>query len=709
MSKRTKQICRLDAFRGRSVNRRNFFILRRLLLILVFAGTLAGSVGCGRHSEDTVGETGQITTGAALDISSHKDSENIQHQLEVLARNAGQWRSTRDADVNKAYNKIYYMISDLDQNGRLEVMGHETLGEEEKEISLGCYEVDASGNGIVEVETAQLGNTFVDDFYCSEAYGLYTAYYDTETGEYHYVTAENFIDDIDADNDWIYGVEDTNYQKITALTLKQGKISKDVLAYQSLIKNEAKKKQYQCYRMDDSRKTEISQMEYSRENVGDAVYADCEKLMVRIPCFSFYHNLEEDTEEQMLHIMEKAYREFSMGYSLGKREMTVSGYKIMIPQYSTMQDVEKQERINRLIYDQVSQSLEHAYDLQDPKLDLDVSISIKYTGQDRVSLLLMASGFREGMAHSLCIGDTVNIDLEQECILSGESILPEQYREKVEEDIMSGVYQEILSGLGIKYHVSFQKQDIKIYQTKDRIGLVIPTDVGVDPYLIYEVDVIMDQYVAYPSSIPYPDVDWTAYRHTLRASEYQSLQEYMPVLLGKTDFIWISETISDDGQETTEEEEVSIYQFLERYCDELELGVQDYSLYRISISDVTQDGKPELVLHFGIYGGFYLILHREGEKFYGIDRAEREFEGLQENGVYLGSGGAYTSYFYQMRFQGGNFTETMIGQRDGKKYYIGDRKVNEKEFEKWEEDNIDEPVCWYTPEALQDGSEESGQ
>lgn len=675
-----------------------------ILLIGAAAGMLIGSVGCGRRQGDEIGDAGQITTGAALDISSHKDSENIQHQLEVLAKNAGQWRSTRDADINKGYNEIYYLISDLDQNGRLEVMGHEYLGLEEKEISLGCYEVDSSGNGIVEVETSQLGNTFVDDFY-RLGDGLYTAYYDSDTGEYHYVTAENFID---VDNDWIYGVEEMNYQKITALTLKQGKISKDVLAYQSLVKNEAKKKQYQYYRMDGSRRTEIFQMEYSRENVGDAVYADCEKLMVRIPRFSFYHNLEEDTEEQMIHTMETAYQAFSMGYSLGKQEMTVSGHKIMIPQYSTMQDVEKQERINQLIYDQVSQSLEHAFDLQDPKLDLDVSISIKYTGQDRVSLLLMASGFREGMAHSQCLCDTVNIDLERECILSGESILPEQYREKVEEDIMSGDYQEITSGLGMKYHVIFQKQDVKIYQTKDRIGLVIPTDVGMDPYLIYEVYVNMDQNGDdRGDSIPYLDVDWAAYRYTLYASEYQSLQDYMPVLLGKTDFIWISEIISDDGQETAEEEKVSIYQFLERYYDES--GVQDYFLNSISISDVTQDGKQELVLHFGIYGDFYLILYREGEKFYGIDRAERCFQGLQENGVYGAAGGAYTNYFYQMRFRGGDFTETLIGQQDGKKYYIGDRKVDEKEYWKWEQDNRDEPVCWYAPEALQNGSGEAGQ
>lgn len=634
-----------------------------ILLISAAAGMLLGSVGCGRHQGDDTEDAGQITTGAALDISSHKDSENIQHQLEVLARNAGQWRSTRDEDVNKGYNTIQYMISDMDQNGRLEVMGSEYLGLEEKAVSLGCYEVDSSGNGIVKVETAQLGNAFVDDFQCSGENGLYTAYYDPETGEYHYVTAT-------VGSDW----SDTDYQKITALTLKQGKISKE-------------------------------------ENVGNTVYADCEKLTVRIPCFSFYHNLEDTTEEQMIHTMEKAYRDFSMGYPLGMQEMTVSGHKVMIPQYSTMQDVERQERINQLIYDQVSQSLEHAFDLQDPKWDLEgVSISMKYTGWDRVSLLLMASGFREGMAHAQNLCDTVNVDLEQECILSGESILPEQYREEVEKDIMYGDRKEILSGKSMAYHAFFQEQDVKIYQTIDRIGIVIPADTEANPYLIYEVYVDMDQnrYDGYPSSIPYPDVDWDEYQYTLFASEYRSLQDYMPVLSGKTDFVWFHETFFDDEQETTEAEEVSIYQFLEKYGEPIE-SYKDYRLANISISDVTQDGKAELVLHFSSFGGFYLILHREGEKFYGTDRFERCFQRLQENGVYGGSGGAFCRYFHQLRFRGEKFVETLIGKRDDKKYYIGDRKVDEKEFEKWEQDNTEKTVCQYAPEKLQDGSGEAGQ
>lgn len=648
MDKGNKQFCRLAAASGSSRNRGCFPVLRGVLLPLISVCILAGSVGCGRESGDTLEEPGRITTGAALHVSSQENLENIQQQLEVLAENAGQWRSARDASANQGYNEIYYLITDLDQNGRLEVMGHESLGWEEKEISLGCYEVNSAGNGIVEVETASLGGTYVEDFY-DVGDGLYTAYYDPKTGEYHYVTDSRKV-----------------------FTLKQGKLS--------------------------------------RESVSDTVCAAWEKMTARIPCFSFYHNWKDTTEEQMLHTMEMAYRDFSIGYPLGQKEMTVSGRKIMIPQYSTMQDREKQEKINRLIYEQVSRSLETAFDL-DHKGNLEeLSVSVKYAGRDRVSLLLMASGSRKGMDHAQTLCDTVNIDLKQECILSGQSILPERYREEVEEDIQSGDCWEILSGKDTEYPLSFQKQNVKIYQSKDRIGLVIPTGVEASPYVVYEVYVDMEQrwYNGFPDSIPYPDVDWEAYRYTLLASEYQSLQDYMSVLLGKTNFTWTQESYTEQEEETVKLEEVSIYQFIEQYYGEPAENYRDYHLGNISVSDVTQDGKPELVLHFSSYGGFYLILHQEGKQFYGTDRSERCFQGLQKNGVYQASGGFDAQYFYQMRFREGKFVESMIAQQDGKKYYIGNKKVNEKEFGKWVDDNIGEMVCQYEPEELQE-SGESGQ
>ena len=102
-------------------------------------------------------------------------------------------------------------------------------------------------------------------------------------------------------------------------------------------------------------------------------------------------------------------------------------------------------------------------------------------------------------------------------------------------------------------------------------------------------------------------------------------------------------------------------------------------------------------------GGCYLILHQEGERFYGIDLPVRWFEGLQENGIYYASGG-HAGSWHQMRFDGDAFVTEELASYDGNNgnhYSISGKEVGEKEFEKWEDNALDSSECkYYTPEAL---------
>ena len=59
----------------------------------------------------------------------------------------------------------------------------------------------------------------------------------------------------------------------------------------------------------------------------------------------------------------------------------------------------------------------------------------------------------------------------------------------------------------------------------------------------------------------------------------------------------------------------------------------------------------------------YLILHREGEVFYGVDLPVRWFEDLQQNGVCIGSGGAFYHEYYRMSFRNGAFEVWELGRR----------------------------------------------
>lgn len=60
----------------------------------------------------------------------------------------------------------------------------------------------------------------------------------------------------------------------------------------------------------------------------------------------------------------------------------------------------------------------------------------------------------------------------------------------------------------------------------------------------------------------------------------------------------------------------------------------------VMAEDLTGDGAPELILHFPDFGGNFLILHREGDAFHGLNLGERSFQDLQASGMFGGSGGA---------------------------------------------------------------------
>lgn len=352
------------------------------------------------------------------------------------------------------------------------------------------------------------------------------------------------------------------------------------------------------------------------------------------------------------------------------------------------------------------------YDLSDPKWDIEhVTVTVKYAGKDRISLLLVSSGYYKGAAHGNEYCDTINLDLEQERLLSGEEILPKQYRSYVEENILAGYYDDMLGDGGdyLEYiaendlnlfqnTVSEGWKDVKIYQMRDKVGVVIQTRLGRDAYVIYEVCRDWEQDDG--NGVRYSEVDWGAYQYKLLAREYQELQDYMPVLTGEKSLIWISEELDADDKKRTKRKEMLISQFSEEY-GESELGQEEYWLDYISVCDITQDGGLELVLHFINWGGFYLILHREGNRFYATDRGERSFEGLQADGMYFGSGGGFTSYFYRMKFAGDTFLEKLIAQKDHGEYEIEGRKAGETEFAKWERSRMDNLACRYDTEILQ--------
>lgn len=677
---------------------------RNALAVSVLICMLLCHAGCGVQQRDQAEDAEQVTTGAAVYVDVDGDSETVKHQLGVMVENAPKWRVAGDDDEEKA--NIVYAVTDLDHNGRLEIMAlkNDWEGMEPDDYFLQrCYEVNSSEDGITAIETDQIQEISLGE----TMEMLDTAYYDSKTGEYHYVmgswlTEEEMLSDESGDY----------YKNIIALTLKNEQITSDTLAYQMQNKNQSGKMQSRFYQVRDTGQTEIDASLYSVEGLGDAVYSDCEKQTVRFSVFSFDHSLEDMTEIQMHHALEKSYQRRSVGYPLGRKNITVAHQKISIPQYTVMQDQNKQKRINQMIVEQVEQIVNQIDDTK----DLECEITIKYAGRDRVSLLVQADGRGKEAAKGNTICDTINIDLEQERILSGEDLLPESDWEEAIKLIRKEIrdeYDEEADGeshsddiLGNWMYNLKKWSEMMLYQTRDMIGVVIPTGLEAYPYVIHET---WNEWEEESEGVSYAEIDWEAYQYKMFASEYQGLQDYMPVLTGETEFIYINQEEPEDDETVLERQNMTIRSWVDEFWGE-DFTYEDLILYRISVCDLTQNGKPEVILEFGSMNGAHLVLHKEGDTYFGIIFGRRSLIGLQKNGIY--SAGKNELYLFQVRFKKDVFVESYLGgyeypqympedehEEGDIKYYIRDQEVEKDAYEKWEKSITEEEVCWYTPEA----------
>ena len=125
---------------------------------------------------------------------------------------------------------------------------------------------------------------------------------------------------------------------------------------------------------------------------------------------------------------------------------------------------------------------------------------------------------------------------------------------------------------------------VDVYQTPDCIGVVIPCIYAMGSYQIYEI-----QKEDPPLGIEWEQVDWEAYKYKLYASDYETLQTYMPVIKGEKSFIWNEESGSASSVEVT------MPQYFQKMSEKADLENITFFLDSIMFCDVTQDGNKELL------------------------------------------------------------------------------------------------------------------
>lgn len=188
-------------------------------------------------------------------------------------------------------------------------------------------------------------------------------------------------------------------------------------------------------------------------------------------------------------------------------------------------------------------------------------------------------------------------------------------------------------------------------------------------------------------------VDFRAYENSLSREDWLALSSYFPVLLDGAVFRWTAWDYKGEPEDIPLSGLLTNSHSYLRHSDTLLLN--SFTLF-----DMDGDGVKELILCFGNLDAHYLILHREGNAFYGADRVLRGFLSLQTNGVFYGSSGVFNGDYCKLIFQNNKFYEQTLAKRvgdgteAGQKYYIGDREVNEDEFTSWEKEIHVGSVDW---------------
>lgn len=196
------------------------------------------------------------------------------------------------------------------------------------------------------------------------------------------------------------------------------------------------------------------------------------------------------------------------------------------------------------------------------------------------------------------------------------------------------------------------------------------------------------------------EVDLSSYEGELSPEEWEALSGFFPVLNNEVPML--AAHISWDGYTTTPKAEVFLRDIYKDYYPYSDTAPEWQIVSAFALAPVVGE-ETDLTLELCSLGGWYLLIHREGEQFYALYLPCRWFQRLQTDGLYSGSAGAPYTYFYRLQFSDGTFTEKLLANTDwdgDRGYYlIGGQEVTEEEFFAWQEETLVGDAIWYPARA----------
>ena len=183
-----------------------------------------------------------------------------------------------------------------------------------------------------------------------------------------------------------------------------------------------------------------------------------------------------------------------------------------------------------------------------------------------------------------------------------------------------------------------------------------------------------------PEQSPSPALalDLKTLERTMSEDRYAALTGFLPVLeeAAPLSLVW--------GETGEPAEDTTVAGYLDTFRQSWDgEGEAPLAVDYVMAEDLTGDGALELILHFPDFGGNFLILHREGDAFHGMNLGERSFLDLQASGMFGGSGGAAVHYYNRLTFRDGALAVEELGSQVDGVCTIAGETVSQAEFDQW--------------------------
>jgi len=294
-------------------NPKHIFPLCLLLASLILTGC-ADSAQNPKSSEEATTSAISTTSSAIRESSSvipPVDPLSVEGQLKTIAE-----AKDKIVTYDQYMDSYHYAVTDLDQNGRLELIISTGVNGTGHITNNWYYEISKDGSKLKKCKGKTFGNEGHD--ICDD---IDTVYIDQKKHNYYYI---------------VHGITHVsgaeNYDSVGFLQLKNGTLTDNYLAGSSHIvskKGKLKDSYYKRTKNGNKKTAKLTKKQYSDiDSLMNEKYGKLEKESVAIQWFSYEQLMSEVSESQFLHKLQKSQKNFAISKKV-KHFQEYNGYDFL--------------------------------------------------------------------------------------------------------------------------------------------------------------------------------------------------------------------------------------------------------------------------------------------------------------------------------------------------------------------------------------------